>query len=102
MCSTGGITATQVTNPTAEMRPYWTAGLQGQNIIVGVGDTGLDVGHCRWERGWLYGAYVHGANGQRRSSQSVRAQPRVCDAVNASYPQRIGWRVTGFYTHNSC
>ncbi|KAG2424603.1 hypothetical protein HXX76_014329 [Chlamydomonas incerta] len=43
---TGDITDAQAANPTAEVRPYWAAGLQGQNIIVGVGDTGLDLGHC--------------------------------------------------------
>ncbi|KAG2424606.1 hypothetical protein HXX76_014331 [Chlamydomonas incerta] len=41
---TGGITAAQAANPTAEVRPYW--GLQGQNVIMGVGDTGLDMSHC--------------------------------------------------------
>ncbi|GFR51593.1 hypothetical protein Agub_g14014 [Astrephomene gubernaculifera] len=30
----------------SETRPYWKAGIQGENIIVGVGDTGVDVGHC--------------------------------------------------------
>jgi subtilisin family serine protease len=32
-------------SPIAET-PYWSAGLNGQNQIVGVGDTGLDVNSC--------------------------------------------------------
>ncbi|EFJ44733.1 hypothetical protein VOLCADRAFT_106328 [Volvox carteri f. nagariensis] len=43
---TGNLTATQYTNPTAALRPYWNATLRGEGVIVGVGDTGVDMSHC--------------------------------------------------------
>ncbi|KAG2494003.1 hypothetical protein HYH03_007930 [Edaphochlamys debaryana] len=43
---TGNLTTTRYRNPTAELRPYWRAGLQGEGVILGIGDTGIDMSHC--------------------------------------------------------
>ncbi|GLI67073.1 hypothetical protein VaNZ11_011270 [Volvox africanus] len=43
---TGNLTTDQYKNSTAVLRPYWASGLRGENIIVGVGDTGIDLSHC--------------------------------------------------------
>ncbi|GIL53620.1 hypothetical protein Vafri_9234 [Volvox africanus] len=43
---TGNLTTDQYFNSTAVLRPYWASGIRGENIIVGVGDTGVDLSHC--------------------------------------------------------
>ncbi|GLI65615.1 hypothetical protein VaNZ11_009181 [Volvox africanus] len=60
---TGNISTTLFDNPTSALRPYWAANLQGQGIIVGVEDTGLDMSHCnfiddRWRTGSLRTLFV--------------------------------------------
>ncbi|GIL91720.1 hypothetical protein Vretifemale_19307, partial [Volvox reticuliferus] len=60
---TGNISTALFDNPTSALRPYWAANLQGQGIIVGMEDTGLDMSHCnfiddRWRTGSLRTLFV--------------------------------------------
>ncbi|GIL44348.1 hypothetical protein Vafri_1858 [Volvox africanus] len=60
---TGTISTALFDNPTSVLRPYWAANLQGQGILVGLDDTGLDMSHCnfiddRWRTGSLRTLFV--------------------------------------------
>ncbi|GLC50169.1 hypothetical protein PLESTB_000350100 [Pleodorina starrii] len=60
---TGNATTAQFNNPTSALRPYWQANLQGQGVIVGLEDSGLDMSHCsflddRWRPGSLRTLFV--------------------------------------------
>ncbi|KAG2500683.1 hypothetical protein HYH03_001449 [Edaphochlamys debaryana] len=43
---TGDLTKQQADHPTAQLKPYWRAGLLGSREVVMVADTGLDMGQC--------------------------------------------------------
>ncbi|KAG2496693.1 hypothetical protein HYH03_005110 [Edaphochlamys debaryana] len=42
----GGISLATNKDPSAKTRPYWAAGVMGNGEIVGVDDTGVDLGSC--------------------------------------------------------
>jgi hypothetical protein len=44
--ASGTLTSAQYSNPTSTLRPYWRAGVTGKGVIVGVDDSGIDLGHC--------------------------------------------------------
>ncbi|KAG2442416.1 hypothetical protein HXX76_002502 [Chlamydomonas incerta] len=47
LLQTGAMTQAQYDDPLAAgNRPFWDAGLRGEDEVVGVGDTGLDLDHC--------------------------------------------------------
>ncbi|GIM17354.1 hypothetical protein Vretimale_19874, partial [Volvox reticuliferus] len=43
---TGGLDITRYGDLAGDIRPYWKAGIMGNGSIVGVTDSGLDMGHC--------------------------------------------------------
>ncbi|GLC33292.1 hypothetical protein PLESTF_001326600 [Pleodorina starrii] len=43
---TGTLNSTLFANPASAMRPYWNASIRGEGVIVGMGDTGVDLSHC--------------------------------------------------------
>ncbi|EFJ44737.1 hypothetical protein VOLCADRAFT_95105 [Volvox carteri f. nagariensis] len=60
---TGSLSMDTYISPTSGLRPYWAANLQGQGVIVGLEDSGLDMSHCnfiddRWRTGSLRTLFV--------------------------------------------
>ncbi|KAG2492076.1 hypothetical protein HYH03_009572 [Edaphochlamys debaryana] len=43
---TGTLSLSRYSSPLNDTKPYWKAGLQGQGVILGVADTGIDASHC--------------------------------------------------------
>ncbi|GIL85055.1 hypothetical protein Vretifemale_13679, partial [Volvox reticuliferus] len=43
---TGNLTPDRYDNPNTALRPYWGAGIRGEEVLVGIGDTGIDLTHC--------------------------------------------------------
>ncbi|GLC56454.1 hypothetical protein PLESTB_001106400 [Pleodorina starrii] len=65
LLQTGDLSAEQFMDPVPDnstavhpYRPYWSAGLQGQGEIVGVGDTGLDIDSCYFDDPRYSGGYA--------------------------------------------
>ncbi|KAG2491466.1 hypothetical protein HYH03_010251 [Edaphochlamys debaryana] len=48
LTQTGSLSLAQFQDPLATARPYWRAGVMGQGVIVGTGDTGVDLSHCNF------------------------------------------------------
>ncbi|EFJ52209.1 hypothetical protein VOLCADRAFT_87131 [Volvox carteri f. nagariensis] len=42
----GNMDLTRYRNLTGDLRPYWKAGIVGNDVVIGVADTGIDMGHC--------------------------------------------------------
>ncbi|KAG2494005.1 hypothetical protein HYH03_007932 [Edaphochlamys debaryana] len=98
---TGSLNASKYNQPTSELRPFWRAGLQGEGMIIGIGDTGIDMSHCYF----VDDTYTAGVMSSRFSGSPLRwVEPnhrKVVQYALASTTSFYGDSLGGHGSHTS-